>query len=288
MPKLDLPQVTLLFVETRAHKITKRVIDDCMAKVNFGDVLIYTDQPELIPVEGARYIPVPDFPDKKTAGQFYYQHACAGINTDFALMLEWDAGIKDTAMWTPDFLKYDYIGAAWNVRPGDPYDVGNGGFTIMSKRLGVFLHEHPSIPVFTDWDVCRSHRRQIEPNGFKWAPRDLALKFSWELTPLPTDGVFGFHATFTWPWMLERAEVVNRARLMLETPYLLSKMHDLVKKAPWLQEDLTEEEWKVYAEYAPPSPRSLYTAQQKANMNRIITQRRLLYATQMVKGGLKA
>src|ERR1039458_8310743 len=92
---LDLSRVTLLFVETRAHAVTKRVIDDCLLKANFGDVLIYTDKPDLIPVGGARYEIVPDFPDKKEAGRFYYGEAMAKVETDFALMLEWDAGICD-------------------------------------------------------------------------------------------------------------------------------------------------------------------------------------------------
>lgn len=295
MSKLDLPQVTLLFVETRAHKIAKRVIDDAMSKINFGAILIYTDKPALIPVEGARYVTVPDFPDKKTAGQFYYQFAMREVVTDYALMLEWDAGVKDITNWRWEFLDYDYIGAPWKVqqREENKLDVGNGGFTIMSKKLGHFLAEHQRVfPVFTDWDVCRTQRPRLEREGFRWPKRELATKFAWELTDLPSTGVFGFHATFTWPFMLPKEEVVERARLMTETPYLLSKMPDLIKKAPWLETELGEELFSKFRGVNPAYSlqgvgRNL-SAAQRLRMNHVLTQRRELYRTQMQNAGLKA
>jgi hypothetical protein len=139
---LNLKNTTLLFVETRAHEITKRVIEDCISKADFGDILIFSDQPERIPVAGARYELVPDFPNKKLAGQFYYASAMSRVETDFALMLEWDAGIFDPSKWKPEFFNYDYVGAPWVVRPGDMHDVGNGGFTLMSKGLGHYAVEN--------------------------------------------------------------------------------------------------------------------------------------------------
>jgi Protein of unknown function (DUF5672) len=291
---LDLPNVTLLFVETRAHKITKRVIDDACAKINFGEVLIFTDKPDLIPIPGARYIEVRDFPDKREAGQFYYQHACSEIKTDFALMLEWDAGIKDVSMWSDGFLQYDYIGAPWNVAANEigNKDVGNGGFTLMSKRLGAFLHQHArNFPVTTDWDLCRNQRQRLEREGkFRWPTREVAQKFAWELTTMPEGGrVFGFHATFTWPWMLSRDEVILRAGLMTETPYLISKMGPLVKKAHWLQEAMPKEQWDKYINHHPALNRGLaFTHLQRAKMQYMLTQRRELYRSQLQKAGLKA
>lgn len=299
---LDLPNVTLLFVETRAHKITERVIADCIAKCNFGEILLYTDKPDLIrfdPDRKARTILCPDFANKKDAGQFYYQHACAGISTEYALMLEWDAGIYDVSKWTPEFLKYDYIGAPWQVRPQEHncLDVGNGGFTIMSKKLGCFLTDHAhDFPVFTDWDLCRNNRARLEAQGFTWAGRDLAARFSWELCPMIPGGPFGYHGAFNWPEMLPRAEIIERAKIMLTTPYLTAKMVDLVRrgKATWLEAELGEELWSKYStRYSTPNENvdraaAHRLAQQKIKMNQIITQRRLFYASQMQKSGLKA
>ncbi len=290
---LDLSRVTLLFVETRAHKITKRVIDDCLTKANFGDVLIYSDKPDLIPIPGARYIGVPDFESKKLAGKFYYGEAMANVNTDFALMMEWDAGIFDASKWQPEFLEYDYIGAPW-VRPaGDPQDVGNGGFALMSKRLGQFAVDNFSkYPVHTDWEFCRLQRRHYEAAGFKWPKRDLASLFSWELGPRNPDH-FGYHGAFTWPTVLPAEEVVIRAKLMLETEYLTIKARQLFSKAPWLDTELTPAELGSFHTNLPPAyvlkpniPGTM-SSQQRAAMMLMQAQRRGFVTHQQSKG-LKA
>lgn len=289
---LELPDVTLLFVETRAHEITKRVIDDCCAKAKFGEILLYTDKPDLIPIEtGARYIPVPDFPNKREAGQFYYQHACAGIRTDFALMMEWDAGIYDASKWRPEFLHYDYIGAPWRVRPEEGNAVGNGGFTIMSKRLGDFLTKNADrYPVYTDVDLCRKHRKGLEAEGFKWPDTNLAGKFSWELMERDPDH-FGFHAAYNWPTMLPREEVVERAKIMLTSPYLIGKMRELIVrgKATWLEPELGGELWAKYLGYHPMTSAGYrnqpkFTQQQRVNMGRLLAERQTAYMIQQAKG----
>jgi hypothetical protein len=279
---LDLSRVTLLFVETRAHDITKLVIEDCLRKANFGDVLIYTDDAPRIGISGPRYVTVPDFPNKKEAGKFYYQHAAAGIpqHTDFALMLEWDGGIFNPEKWRPEFFNYDYVGAPWNVRPGDRLDVGNGGFTLMSRRLAIFMAANASFfPVTTDWDFCRVQREPLEARGFKWPDRKLAADFSWELGARSPNH-FGFHGAFNWPALLERDDLIERARLLTTTPYLRTKMPDLIKKAPWLLDEIgAEARNRLY-----PVTTATTRGQQIAFMT---AQRRALYASMQARG-LKA
>ncbi len=254
---LDLSRCTLLFVETRAHKITKRVIEDCLSKATFGDVLIYTDDPYEFAGLGARILLCDDFPNKKEAGQFYYSAAMAEVETDFALMLEWDAGIHDPSKWRPEFFNYDYIGAPWTVRASDPHDVGNGGFTLMSKRLGHFLcRERAQFPVCTDWDICRNQRTKLEAAGlFKWPKRDIASHFSWELGPRNPEN-FGFHGAFRWIDMLSQEELTIRAKLMTETPYLRSKMADIFRhnKVEWLEKEIGPEVWASYQRPSIPVP----------------------------------
>jgi len=280
---LDLSRCTLLFVETRAHKITERVIADCLSKANFGDILIYTDKPELIPVAGARYEHVPDFPNKKLAGQFYYGQAMAKVETDFALMLEWDGGIFDASKWRPEFFDYDYIGAPWVVRPGDPYPVGNGGFTLMSRKLGHFVNANlRAYPVSTDWDFCRVQRPNYERNGFKWPSAELASFFSWELGPRNPDH-FGYHGAFTWPYVLTKDECLERAHIMVQSDYLVQKLSGLVKEAPWIEQALDEKDRVRYQAATPPgrrlrptipNPAAMMTATQRAQQQLIAIQRR--------------
>jgi hypothetical protein len=301
---LDLSRVTLLFVETRAHKITERVIADCLSKADFGDVLIYTDQPDLIRVDAnrrGRIISCPDFPNKREAGRFYYSEAMSKVYTDFALMLEWDAGIFDPAKWRPEFFDYDYIGAPWprsRHQPNAVFDVGNGGFTLMSRGLGEYICRHAEdFPVFTDMDVCRVQRGVYEAFGFKWPKAELASCFAWELGYRNPDN-FGFHGAFRWIDMLSREELVIRAKLMTETPYLLSKMKDVFRydEIPWLEAELGAEAWAKWTavreprrgpSYVAGRPRGYVSPQQRAAMNLMQAQRRGLIAHRQ-NTGLKA
>lgn len=250
---LDLSRCTLLFVETRAHEITTRVIDDCRSKATFGEVVVYTDKPDLIRTPDVRLIPCIDFPNKKLAGQFYYSRAMETVETDFALMLEWDAGIFDPTKWRADFFDYDYIGAPW-VRPaGDHFDVGNGGFTLMSRKLGQFaVTNSRRFPVYTDWDFCRFQRPAYEAAGFIWPNAKLASYFAWELGPRNPEH-FGYHGTFTWPEVLPKDEIIARAKIMIKNDYLTTKMREFLRAAPWLETEghLTPDEMTRFHDLVP-------------------------------------
>jgi hypothetical protein len=296
MSLLKLKNTTLLFVETRAHKITQRVIDDCISKADFGDIVVFTDKPAQFNIPGARIIPCIDFPNKRDAGAFYYSEAMKAVETDFALMLEWDAGIFDATKWLPEFFDYDYIGAPWVVRPGEEYDVGNGGFTLMSRKLGHKLCEsRRQVPVYTDMDVSRLARRHLEPLGFKWPKRDLASCFAWELGPRNPEH-FGFHGAFTWPVTLPEDEMFARARLMLETDYLTVKLAALVRREPRIIAEFSDEERDRYLSVVPmnhvlrPRIPGVMSPQQRAAMLLMQAQRRgfISHAQKSNQTGLKA
>lgn len=277
---LDLSPITLLFVETRAHEITRRVIEDCLTKVVFGDIVVFTDKPEVFAGLPVRLLPCIDFPNKKEAGRFYYSEAMAAVTTDFALMLEWDAGIYDETKWKAEFFDYDYIGAPWVVRHGETHDVGNGGFTLISRKLGHALCDHRrDIPVYTDMDVCRFARTKLEPLGFKWPQADLASRFAWELGPRNPEH-FGYHGAFNWPTLLPRDEVIARAKIMIKSDYLALKLRDVFKSAPWLESEMTVEEWERYLTVVPVHTRlqpripGMMSAQQRQAMMLMQAQRR--------------
>lgn len=240
---LDLSNTTLVIVATRGHAISKIAVDACLERATFGGVLIYTNDRSRIEVPGAVYHDVPDWPNKVEAGRFYYSEAMSGVETPFALLIEWDGGIFDATKWRADFFEYDYIGAPWITI--DNNKVGNGGFTLMSKRLGDFIcARRGQYPCMTDFDVCRRWRQTFErEGGFKWPSADVAADFAWELgTRSPNN--FGYHGTFTWPRMLDRDDLIARARAMTEDPYTLSKIAPLIRTAPWLQVELNTDAWK--------------------------------------------
>lgn len=111
-------------------------------------------------------------------------------------------------LWDDEYLDYDYIGAPWPPNMGwndDKSLVGNGGFSIRSKKL---YEETNLIQGYHDFfcrygvneDVFISSyyylRGHLENKGIKFAPVELAKKFSVEI-PISEDHnlntSFGFH-----------------------------------------------------------------------------------------------
>lgn len=263
---LSLPDVTLIMVETQVHELARVALDDALARVNFGGVVVYTDRPEafgtmskrLTGYDGSgaavtepavRAIKVPNWPDKFGAEAFYYMEAAQAARTSHVLMYQWDAGVRDVNCWSDDFLAFDYIGAPWPGKRGGQwtpkpgFTVGNGGFTLISKRMSDYLFAHRArLQVRTDMDMSYRAREELERNGFRWAPEDVAYRFAFEhgdnaqrYTPS-----FGYHDVFNWHLALPREEVIRRARMMMANPYVRSttKLAALNNACPYVQQTI--------------------------------------------------
>jgi len=238
---LDLPNVTLIVVETRSHELMRLSLNDITSKVKFGGgVVIYTDHPELVQVLDAQYHLVPNWSNKIEAGKFYYQDAAQGASTSHALLMEWDGGLRDLSMWRDEFLTYDYIGApwVWPTRTLPDYLVGNGGFMLISKRLADAVYKD-QLGIATDVLLAREHRLHFEQSiDAKWAPIDVAYHFSYEHGGDRNHAApsFGYHDVFNWPIALSKEEVIHRARLLMNSQYgrATGKLDLLCRDWPWV------------------------------------------------------
>jgi hypothetical protein len=122
------------------------------------------------------------------------------IGTDHVLVVQRDGYVVRPELWDPVWLRYDYIGASWkgmvqhHIERG--MEVGNGGFSLRSvhflragNRLARSLRERG--PIIEDAYLCRHHRRWMEAHGIRYAPLEVAMRFS---TESPTyRGEFGYH-----------------------------------------------------------------------------------------------
>lgn len=132
------------------------------------------------------------------------------INTTHCLIVQNDGYVVNPNMWKDTWLEYDYIGAPWPL-PNDNFSfrdqdgiiqrVGNGGFTLRSKKLlslakelnlewkdyHGFYHE--------DGFFCCHHKKNYELAGCKFAPIEIASEFSHEIMIPENYGniPFGFH-----------------------------------------------------------------------------------------------
>ncbi len=222
---IDLPHVSLVTLETREHELALLAIRDCKRQANFGDVVIFTDKPELFENEG-RIVVVPDFPDKVDWSRFRWQGMAPHLKTSHMLYHEWDAWVCDGSMWSDDYLKYDFIGAPWWFSDGQ--NVGNGGFSLRSTALTRYMRKHrdafPCTTCVDDDLLCRKYRLSLESIGFSWAPQKVAQDFAFEcIRPDPNSKHFGFHGMFNWHWILNEDELMQRAEIAYRSDYIKTR-----------------------------------------------------------------
>ena len=122
------------------------------------------------------------------------------ISTEYALNVQTDGYVLNGDLWMDEFLNYDYIGAAWirSFLLGHGISaknlVGNSGFCLRSKK---FMMSSAQLPVTSkryndDILFCINHYElMMKKYGIKYAPVELAEKFSFEL--YKTGNTFGFH-----------------------------------------------------------------------------------------------
>lgn len=187
--------ITLVTVETMYHALARRSLQETLAQFDADEVLIFSDQHVL---DGAKHVEVGPFPSVSDYCEFMMHGMLEHVNTDHILFVQWDAMARDRRCWTNDFLAYDYIGAPWPwEREG--YNIGNGGFSLRSRRLLEALQDtsirmDPSNPkaVNEDQVIGVAFRDLLESKyGIKYPSTSLAEKFSYELgNPTPS---FGFH-----------------------------------------------------------------------------------------------
>ena len=185
--------ITLVAIEFQWYELTKYAIERSLEHVDVKDIVIISDK-EILP--GARHIIRPPVANISEYAEIMLKGTAEYVNTDHALYVQWDGIANDKTQWTDEFLKYDYIGAPWPWEP-EPNNVGNGGFSLRSKKLldacqDTIIHLTETEPIAEDKIIGVHKREYLEANhGIQIAPASLARQFSFELgTHEPS---FGFH-----------------------------------------------------------------------------------------------
>lgn len=210
MKKLKLPNVTIIGIDCVNVERLQEAMDVCEKEIEFGASKLLTS----LPTDDKRFIKIPHLGSIEAYSDFCIRDLNDYIDTDFVLIVQHDGFILNPSSWSDDFLKYDYIGAPWNVTEWSsskfkiPVEligqsiVGNGGFCIRSKRfleLSSRFFNEGKIPVTQPEDtaLCVWHRDLFEKEDMKYAPVEVAKRFSLEGEELIFDKQFGFHG-FAW------------------------------------------------------------------------------------------
>lgn len=192
----DLSTVTLVAVTSVALRATVAALEASMRQARFNRVLLLSDRP---PPEGThpaiQWKRIGPLVSRADYAPFMLHNLADHVATNHALTIQWDGFVLRGERWDPNFLDYDYIGAVW-PQFGDKHRVGNGGFSLRSKRL-MERCRHLPYDGFSGEDVaiCRGYRPLLEEYGIRFAPEEVARRFSYERTH-PTGCEFGFHGIF--------------------------------------------------------------------------------------------
>ena len=219
--KLDLPNVTLVCVEDTSEElvcVASEIISGLKGRINFHDVKLFSS----LNTQGVtnKINPINDLKDYNI---FILNELINYVESDFVMTIQVDGYPIRPENWSPLFLNYDYIGAPWSrtlkmenvsipitpipeqllLRAGR--SVGNGGFSLRSKRLlkEVASYNYECTPL--DWDefgvkgfefnedeyICRYLNKDLISKGFTFAPVEVAEAFSVENDLWV--GQFGFH-----------------------------------------------------------------------------------------------
>ena len=197
MSKLNLKNVTLFCYENRVENIDKAIeaVEICKHYADFGSIKFVTNKSvdyEHCVVDNFQINSLFDY------SKFILTKLNSYVDKEFVLVVQEDGFILNPDGWMDEFLNYSYIGAPiYNMNNL----VGNGGFSLRSKKLlnlveiAVNHFGYPSKELFANHEdvcVCVLMKPFLEGNGCKFAPFEIADKFSVE-TKGKWSCEFGWH-----------------------------------------------------------------------------------------------
>lgn len=207
---LDLPNVTLCCADTRAVPQALDAIRRCMAVARFGRVVFLGPDPAglgIAPPEGVDWVPIAPMNGIQDYNSLMLRGLARHVLTSHVLIVQWDGFITDASLWRAEFLDWDYIGAPWYHRGDPPGLVGNGGFSLRSRKLLLALQDMPADPSCPEDEQICMHLGPLlaQQHGIRIAPLELAQGFSCEYDAYRP--AFGFHGMHNFAHALAPADL---------------------------------------------------------------------------------
>jgi hypothetical protein len=224
-----LSNVTLIGIDCVDLKRLQLAADISTKEISFGAVKLLSS----IQSNDPRTVMIRHLGSVQEYSDFMIKELDKYIDTEFALVFQYDGFILNPNAWSDEFLNYDYIGAPWYHL--GPLRVGNGGFSLRSKKLTSWLSKNwPTVKSRInpeDIYISRFARPFLEHAGMKFAPEDVASRFSKEGNErsVAWNGEFGFHGilyTDISRWLDKHPEYKQ------ELTYELNDYVTLMKKYP--------------------------------------------------------
>ncbi|MBC2661974.1 hypothetical protein H7F50_09390 [Novosphingobium flavum] len=225
--RLALPTVTLVAVTSAAVAATARAMAESLRHVAFGEACWCSDSPPPGDIAGqVRWVPIERIASRQDYSAFLLRDLAHHIATEHVLVVQWDGFVLNPLAWDDAFLNCDYLGAPW-AHFADGYDVGNGGFSLRSRRLLEATGQFPHSGEAEDVAICRTWRHRLEQeHGLVFGSTELARRFAFERTVVPHP-TFGFHGVFNMPQLVGRATFRDMMRTIEPVLMAPNEMRDM-------------------------------------------------------------
>lgn len=194
MNKLFLKDITLVGIDCLDIDRLIFAAEICRKHIEFESVKLFTS----LSSDNEFIVRINSITNREEYSYFVMKELSKFIETKYILIIQWDGFILNPFNWNDDFLNFDYIGAPWWYN--DEFNVGNGGFSLRSKRLMEALSADNTIEEHHPEDhvICRVLGENLKKQGFKFADEKTAIEFSVENQVW--DQQFGFHNTNIAKW----------------------------------------------------------------------------------------
>lgn len=211
--KILLPELTLISIDTDpvSQSLTRAALLRTLAILEPSCVIHFGKEPLGL---SETFVRINRFSSIDDYSEFVFKCMWPFCATEKIMIVHWDGHPAHARHWEPGFINCDYIGAPW-AWANDEFRIGNGGFSIRSKRLidlckHVQLRRHPEIPYANAEDIVigRIYRRTFEEAGLSYASDELAARFSYETGPF-REQVFGFHAPNNMPFFVSEDDLLE-------------------------------------------------------------------------------
>jgi hypothetical protein len=200
--KLNLTRITPICIDGREideEKLERyrSIIKYMTSSIDFHEIVFIGTRD--LEIEGVRFIKI----NHISIGE--YSRLCIKeldtfYSSDFCLVFQDDGFILNPELWNNDFYNYDYIGAPWPLYIGWPKEgrqVGNGGFSLRSRKFTSVSSELPGSYNNEDTYILMDNKGVLEDNNIKIAPLEVAINFSVENPIDDSHNIytcFGFHS----------------------------------------------------------------------------------------------
>ena len=245
---MNFKDLTIVAIDSLNHNLTSLALDKTREIFPLAEVIVFGDY---------NFYNYGTFVKVNKFSQPQHSKICLHdvydvVDTNWALFIQYDGFPLREELWLDEFLNYDYIGSPM----GAPAIVGNGGFSLRSKKLLNLTKFIPQGRIPNDWLedqlICDKYRPWLEKHGVKFAPISLAQRWGTQsIMYNEQPGSFGFHSPgliaamcgqeFTIKWLHNTTDSIFKNKNIYIIPYHLwlwqeyEELHKFISKANKLQ-----------------------------------------------------